>query len=118
MKRDWDLVRRILAALESLGDTTSVLRADEISGYDPEVVSYHMQLLIEAGLADGNCREAMNAPLWCYLTRLTWEGHEFLDNVRSPTLWNRIKGVARSKGLELSFDVIKLAAKMLIEGMF
>jgi len=119
MKRDWDIVRKILMALENIQDTTSVMEPGAVSGYDNEIVSYHMKLLMEAGFIEGNCRDfTINAPLHCWATRLTWKGHEFLDRIRSDTVWNRVKGLARERGLSLSLDVIVMASKMVIERMF
>lgn len=117
MKRDWDLVRKILLACEELGDTSSALEANGIEGSDAETVSYHMSLLIEAGLIKGHCSQGMNDPMRCFATSLTWEGHEFLDKVRSNNVWNKVKAVAREKGISLSLDVIKIAAKAAIEQM-
>ena len=53
MTRDWDCIRTILLALEALGDTTSVVNAGDVSGFDAETASYHMRLMIEARLIEG-----------------------------------------------------------------
>jgi hypothetical protein len=110
MQRDWDLIRKILIQVEALGDTRSQFHADEVEGADPETVSYHIRLLIDAGLVDGICSQGLDGPLRCFASALTWEGHEFLDKIRSAGMWNKIKATAREKGLSLSFDVIKVAA--------
>ena len=110
MKRNWDLIRKILLRAESLGDTQSHIDPDDVDGSDSENVSYHLHLLIEAGLLEGECVQGIDGPLRCYATSLTWEGHEFLDKIRSSGMWDKIKTVARKKGLSLSFDVIKAAA--------
>jgi len=117
MKRDWDLVREVLLKLEECESSRGRLRPEEIAGRDGEVVSYHIQILTEAGLIVGECSRSMGAPLYCTATRLTWAGHEFLDQVRNHTAWNRIKGVAREKGLDITLDVIKAAAKMLLDSV-
>lgn len=117
MQRNWDLIRLILLKLEGLETTSGQVRPDEIEGYDKEVVSYHVRLLMDAGLIEGECSRTMGAPLYCVGYALTWEGHELLDRMRDATLWNRIKGVARQKGLDLSLDVIRQAAKALIGGL-
>ena len=38
---------------------------------------------------------------------LTWEGHDFLDNIRNESTWNNIKKIISDKGLPLIIDVIK-----------
>jgi len=117
MKRDWELVRTICLTLEERGSTTIPLRANQVSGYDEEVVSYHMQLLHEAGLIHAKCSHPLNAPLTCWALSLTWRGHEFLDQIRQETVWNRVVALAREKGLSLSFDVIVAFAKQVIGGI-
>ena len=91
------------------------MQPEEIDGRDAELVSYHVQILMEAGLVVGECSKTTGRPLHCTAHRLTWEGHELLDRVRSHAAWNKIKGVAREKGLDMTLDVIKAAAKMVIE---
>lgn len=107
MQREWPLVRRILKSLEAREDLRSPLRPDELEGFAPEVVSYHIRLLMEAGLIHGECSRTMGAPLSCMAYSLTWEGHEFLDQVRDEKSWNSVVRVARDKGLSLSFEIIK-----------
>ena len=114
MKRDWELIRKILIKLEDLGSTTSVLNPSDIEGYDQELVSYHIKLLIEAGLIEGKCTKSLSAPLHCVAFRLTWDGHELLDQIRNRSVWNRIVEMARERGLDLSFEVVKVAAKTAI----
>jgi len=114
MKRDWELVRTILLKLEALGSTTVYLRANQINGYDEELVSYHMQILDEAGLIKAQCSKSLNGPLNCLAMSLTWSGHEFLDHIRQDTVWNRVVALSREKGLSLSFDVIVSFAKQVI----
>lgn len=115
MKRDWEVVRKLLLALEQLGDTASSV--EHLDGVDDEATSYHIRLLIASGLATGECRESLDRPLRCAAFALTWGGHEFLDNVRSQGVWNKVKATAREKGLSLSFDLIKTVAAEVIKGL-
>ena len=114
MKRNWDVVRKILLKLEEIGNTTSRLEPDQVNGYDSELVSYHMELLNDAGLIHAKCIRTLSAPLHCVALSMTWTGHEFLDQVRQDSVWNKVKGTAREKGLDLSLDVIVSLAKSVI----
>lgn len=118
MRRDWELVRQILLKLEDLSTTSSYLSPDGVPGYDPEIISYHMQLMDEAGLIKAKCLKTSGQGLRCNAISMTWEGHEFLDKIKNDSNWNKVKGIAREKGLDLSFDVIKLAAKTVLESLF
>lgn len=113
MKRNWDVIRKILIQVEALPSEDDTLGSDAITGVIPELAAYHMRLLIEAGLLEGGCRNATAAP-WCYVSRMTWAGHEFLDAVRRDTIWNKLREMARDRCLDLSFEVIKgLSSKVL-----
>ena len=116
MKRDWELIRKILLAAEELEDPQGYISPNDIQGYPPEKVSYHMKLLIEAGLVEGTCTKALNRAPWCMVFGLTWEGHEFLDAIRNRTAWNRLVEWVREKGFELSFEALKIALKNILLG--
>lgn len=118
MQRDWDLVRKILLAVEAQETVTGRVEPTSIQGYDQEKVVYHMIIMSEAGFIRVRESKSINQPAYCIGLSLTWEGHEFLDNIRQDNLWQKVKGTVKDKGLDLSFDVIKLAAKLAIESMF
>jgi Hypothetical protein (DUF2513) len=40
-------------------------------------------------------------------TRLTWDGHEFLDAARDDTRWQKAKRYIVEKGSGLSFEVLQ-----------
>jgi hypothetical protein len=41
---------------------------------------------------------------------LTWEGHELLDAIKNDTVWNKTKDTFISKGLSMTFDLVKTMA--------
>lgn len=116
MKRNWDVIRKIMVKLEELPTEGGQLDAEAVCGVDAEAAAYHMRLLIEAGLAVGSCPELVGASRGC-LFRLTWEGHELLDRIRRDTVWNRVKEIARTKSIDLSADVVKTLAQAAIDGL-
>ncbi|NLF00833.1 MAG: DUF2513 domain-containing protein [Anaerolineales bacterium] len=105
MKRDMDLVRRILLAVEESQDpTVSYL---ELDGWSRAEIGYHMELLVEAGYLLGTVTHSKNGPAHYYVQRLTWDGHEFLDLARNQTVWKEAKTSFMEKGAGLSLDVLK-----------
>jgi hypothetical protein len=110
MKRDWELVREILIAVESIDNHRHVVSEGDLPAYDGQVVSDHIYLLQQAGLVTGTCRSPLGSPRSCEARELTWAGHEFLDNVRSQTVWKKTRSLLQEKGLDLTFDTIKAAA--------
>ncbi|WP_426271347.1 DUF2513 domain-containing protein [Dyella kyungheensis] len=113
MKRDWEVVRKILLALENLEGAGSDLRS--VEGVDDHVFIYHVDLLEKAGLIEGKVIKAMSGPVAAIAFRLTWEGHEFLDSIRPKPIWDKVKSDAKSKGIDLTFGAIKALAEMAIK---
>lgn len=110
MRRDMDLVRRILmVAADASGPVPiEALTSDECPR---ALVCYHLRIMDEAGLVKVGRLAADGDP--CYaasVERLTWEGNDFLDAVRSDTVWSKVKTkVAQAVG-SASFEVVKAAA--------
>jgi hypothetical protein len=111
MKRDMDLVREILIALE---DRDAELNPDEIPNRSPEEVSYHVHLMHEAGLVEAWTSKTFNAPLYAVANRLTWEGHDFLEAARNESVWRKAKQIVAEKGGGLTFEVLKSLLSKLV----
>jgi len=90
MKRDMELIRAMLLAIES--DNHGFAPKIEIHGYTQEQIGYHALLLGEAGLAVVSDVTSMgNKSPEAIILRLTWSGHEFLDSARENQIWNQAK---------------------------
>lgn len=116
MKRDWDLIRRILLKLEEKANNTDFLLSSDFPPFDSPKVAYHFELLYQAGLIVGEPIRTIGHSDF-YAQALTWQGHELLDKIRQDTVWNKIKSIAREKSLDLTLDSVKLIAGKLIEIM-
>ncbi|QDP72186.1 DUF2513 domain-containing protein [Legionella israelensis] len=114
MKRNWDLVRKILLKVEETPQSNQLKLEDfpDDNGYE---VTYHVQLLIDAGLIDANIYGTTSSePNDFLLRRLTWHGHEFLDSVKNESIWLKTKETFKSKGISMTFETIKTVAIGLI----
>lgn len=80
MKREFDLIKRILLAVEALPGRKSVVRVSDIDGVDEAAAYHHMMILIDAGFVKGD--EGYDTMASAFLYRLTWQGHDFLDSIR------------------------------------
>ena len=110
MKRDMDLVRKILFQMEEAegGYADNDFAVD---GYDEDAVGHHVWLMEQAGLVTAADMTAQQSPSPVALPlSITWEGHEFLENVRSDTVWQQVKRTIQEKGGGLSFDLVKAVA--------
>lgn len=114
MKRDWELVRAILAKVEETESTQSTVNPNEFLGYSEELVSYHIYILEQSGLIEATCSKSLNNPMFCLARSITWNGHEFLDKIRNDTIWKKIKAKASEKSIDLSFDTIKSIATAIL----
>ena len=111
MKRNWDTIREILTALEELPSTDAILRLSDFENDRAFEISYHTDLLIEAGLVEGQMSLTLGGgPTQFMARRLTWPGHEFLDTIRSETVWNKTKGAFAKNGVTMTFDLVKSVA--------
>lgn len=114
MKRNWDLIRKILLQLEEQDE----LRSDDVPGYAIREASYHIHILEEGGLikARPTPNRKEGEQVWI-ASSLTWQGHEFLDQIRADSAWSQIKRAAKDKGLDLSFEAVRCLAKGFIESL-
>jgi hypothetical protein len=111
MKRNWETIREILSRLEDLPRTDSTLQLSDFSPDRRSEISYHTELLIEAGLIEGDMHGHLGpGPSDFFAKRLSWSGHEFLDAVRSDTVWAKTKKTFAAKGVEMTFDLVKSVA--------
>ncbi len=107
MKRDMELIRKILLAVEQ-GQAN-----ESIDGYDENSVKYHQALAIEAGLAEGKILQTISGnpgiPAHVMLKKLTWAGHDFVDAIASDTNWSKVKDFLTESGKQLTIDTVKAA---------
>jgi len=103
LKRDLDLIRRILLDIETQGESASGFGGLGDNGRDPESVQYHVQLMHDAGLIVAD--ELVPGQWWP--ERITWAGHEFLDLARSDALWESAKRDVESKVGAAPFQVVR-----------
>lgn len=113
MKRDMDLVRRILLWIEQQDEyIDDVPKFDDV---EPEVVMYHCMLLAEAHLVEA-MDASNNVEPWYYIpTRLTWSGHEFVDAARADTVWKSAKERLLAIGGTVSLEVMMQILKQLVK---
>lgn len=135
MKRNWDLIRNILCALEEdrfveyvrsggLSDKETQKFADLKSGrIDTESLEeakknrrneiwLHVELLIDCGVIQNTQfdREGVNNNY-----RLSMQGHDFLEDLRNQEVWDKIKNQAFKSGAKLTWTFITAAAEQIVQ---
>jgi len=113
MKRDMDLIRDLLLEVEGnpLYDGTKWVHPVNpselnIKNHSREEVGYHLTMLIEEGFIKG--KSGMETiPV---INKLTWKGHELLDDIRDQQIWaqtkKRTEGLA-SVGIQFIWEIAK-----------
>jgi hypothetical protein len=96
MQRDMELIREILLWVESHPELDGMHFAEVTEEAFPEhsaqELQYHLNLLFDEGFVNG-----MKGGETSLVSKLTWKGHEFLDDTRDPSVWEIVK--QRMKGL-------------------
>ena len=117
MKRDFELVRKILIEYE--GRDAQARKTIAPSGYSSDEIYHHIVILMEAGYIGSDEMYDQNGVfLSSRSSQLTWEGHDFLDSIRKDSHWKKIKQKVKDEGFNLTFDTIKAAASALIKLAF
>ena len=101
MKRDMDLLRKILLAIEEQykpGDGS--IRDLTLDGYDQNTIAEHCSLLYQQGLI------TRYDPSWCddkiaifFVGNLTSTGYDFLELIKNDEIWDKTKTEVQKKKL-------------------
>jgi len=110
MKRDFELIRKLLLDIEG--------EKSDLRSYTEDQILYHKALLLEGGLAEGpkphySSRRFSEIPDIVIIHKLTWEGHNFIDSIRDEGRWQKAKDWIRETGKILTIETIKEAISTL-----
>ena len=120
MKLDLDCVRSIMLDLEETpyGEfrTTSSIIDSLHKKYSPESIKYALLKLHEAEYIDAYKLEADGMfPSIELVLDITFDGHEFLNNVRANKIWEKTCSIASSLGVSSIGFVSKIAIGVITE---
>lgn len=104
MKRNMDLVRLIMMRLNNHqhGNAPNSLEIDDFS---EEEIGYHCFIMNEAGLIEASDITTIGSPSpQAMPIRLTWDGHEFIENAQNEKVWSETKNAVSKLG-DVSFTV-------------
>ncbi|MNQ84451.1 hypothetical protein D3C85_995790 [compost metagenome] len=105
MERDMDVVRRIALETAKLKYGVFLSRLDDV---DDITFAMHAIWMVEAGLIKAHITEYVdNTPFSAHVVRLTWDGCEFADSVKSDTLWRKAKETVIKPTSSFTFGVMR-----------
>lgn len=124
MVRNWDIIRLILEKIEK-GQIDEYVRSGEVYKEpllqsDENAFLGHVEILLDAGIikhctvtrgGDGDfCQYDFRG------VYITMQGHDLLDVLRDATVWNMIKAKAKAASVSLSWEFIKAAIPIVLNG--
>ena len=120
MKRDMDLIRRLMLDIEKEPPGmhtpgTTLWR----EGDDPAVVAEHLALLIDHQYLKGHVARSLSGLELGHVVVLSipWRGHEFLDAVRNDTVWKKTKEKLASVGGTATVEILTQVASGFMKQM-
>ena len=116
MKRDMDLIREILLAIEAYPKSDAYDLNLSFPGHSKDEISYQCRLLFDAGMIDPKSILVAGEPDEWMIKGLTWAGHEFLEASRDDSRWNKAKKIISEKTGSFSFEILKSILMDLMRG--
>ena len=129
MKRDMDLIRKILLTVEAEdedGQEGAEVINSILSETSPHIVERHISMLEEEeliekvfsvfsfGVLDKHSGEASLQSYGKDTWRLTWAGHDFLDTIRDDDVWIKTKNAVEKVGGTAAMETWKAVARKFV----
>lgn len=115
MKLNHEYVRDILIFLEEnlengkYVSNSNVLAHEYFKNHKEDELAYALKLLYQENYITSSkapVKDAVGEYVIFYISQLTWQGHELLDNIRDKTIWKAVQ----KKSLKLGIGSIKVLA--------
>ena len=122
MKLNYDCVRSVLLTVEksktideelNLNPLTVETIFEQLPKYEDNEILYTIEKLKEAGYINAALQLAAGHFIDGAVSSITYSGHEYLDNIREPEVWRKVKAMLKNAGA-ITLPLISQAAQMLI----
>lgn len=113
MKRNMQLIRMVMLAAEKNKDPYELVDP-KFEGHNETEISYHIALLDDAGLLQGQDRSAIGVFRWS-AGALSWAGHEFVEAARDEAVWKEALDIAGNSDNGAVFEVLQKALIQVLE---
>lgn len=108
MKQNFDLVRKILLKVRDHDDPYGLKGLPEIEDYSYADISYHINIMCDAGLLTTKPIAEMGVKYDKYFgINLTWQGQDFIDAAEDDSIWKKAKNTVIKPGVSFTFDILK-----------
>jgi Hypothetical protein (DUF2513) len=102
MKRDMELIRELLLAIEAV-DSPDVFQATlklKVNSMREDMI-HNLKLMVDAGFLLADPLETQAGTSDFLIRRITYAGYEFLDSARNESIWSTARETITKKGLSL-----------------
>lgn len=122
MKLNYDCVRSVLLTVEKSKTIDEELNLnplavetifEQLPKYEDSEILYTIEKLKEAGYINAALHFAAGHFIDGAVSSITYSGHEYLDNIREPEVWRKVKAMLKNAGAT-TLPLISQAAKMFI----
>ena len=122
MKLNYDCVRSVLLTVEksktideelNINPVTVETIFEQLPKYEDNEILYTIEKLKEAGYINAALHFAAGHFIDGAVSSITYSGHEYLDNIREPEVWRKVKTMLKNAGA-ITLPLISQAAQMLI----
>ena len=109
-----DLVRELLRYIEENADDEPLRNSlwIDIGDHSKATIDGHLVIMMDAGLVAGTLG-GVGDPNTVRKVRLTWDGHEFLDQARDDQNWEKAKNLMKNAG-GFSIEIAKHVLRRII----
>lgn len=118
MKLNPDCMRNILLQMEdaSYGENISSEQLyTTLPDYSHDEINYAILKLREADFVRATIDEYIDGSVYIVLHDITYNGHQFLANIRSNNIWNNVKEVSKKIGSNSVSAISQIATSVITE---
>ena len=117
MKRDMELVRSILKIVEDAPGDVALDNIVSACGCTRREAAYHIEMMSDCGLIRAtSLRTNVDVP-YAVVSGLTWDGCDYLDAIRSDTVWVRAREAIEKTVGDTSLSTVKQVCSSLALAM-
>lgn len=124
MRINYDCIRDVLMNLEDMlvlneNLENNIVTLEELCAalpdYQKQEIAYSLIMLDEAEYIQANIQSCDDCIMDVFVCGITFEGHKYLDTVRSSPIWEETKKTFKEKAIEMTIETIMLVAKSIIQ---
>lgn len=118
MHLNLDCMRDVLITLEDASFLQELTLGDIIEktpGYSEDDIKYTILKLDEANFIDARIKQYVDGMAILGVKDITYAGHQFIANIRTDTVWNKVKDVSKSVGATSISAITQIASNVISE---